>query len=149
MEYNVICCVSRNTNYQPYYPSQIVTAYTTPLDDHNTRIFMVILMPKDEITVLDGSTVRGATEEEHTMIVDMTRDTVMDEDYVVLRNTRPVVAASVTEELLVDADRTLVQVRKITGDYGEKFGTVDTKTLREIEDAHIKVIPLTRPQEQP
>ena len=50
MEYNVISCVSRNTNYQPDYPPQIVTAYTTPVDEHNTRIFMIILMPKGEST---------------------------------------------------------------------------------------------------
>jgi len=141
MEYNVISCVSRNTNYQPDYPSQIVTAYTSPIDEHNTRIFMVILMPKGETTALDGSLVRGATAEEHKTMVDMTRDQVQDEDYVVLRNTRPTLAASVTEELLVDADRTLVNVRKMTAAYGDKYGTVDTKTLREIEDAHITVIP--------
>ncbi len=141
MEYNVISCVSRNTNYQPEYPAQIVTAYTTPIDDHNTRIFMVILMPKDEITVLDGSKVRGASAEEHTMLVDMTRDTVMDEDYVVLQTTRPVKAARTTEEVLVDADRTLAQVRNMTVSYGEQHGFVDTKTLREIQDDHITVIP--------
>jgi hypothetical protein len=141
MEYNVISCVSRNTNYQPEYPPQIVTAYVTPTDEYNTRIFMVILMPKNELTALDGSQVRGATAEEHKMMVDMTRDTVMDEDYVVLKNTRPVFAASVTEELLVETDRTLVQVRKITGDYGSKFGTVDVKGLRELQDTHITVIP--------
>ncbi len=141
MEYNVISCVSRNTNYQPDYPPQIVTAYTTPIDEHNTRIFMTILMPKDEVTALDGSRTRGATAEEHKAMVDMTREQVQDEDYVVLRNTRPTLAASVTEELLVDADRTLVQVRKMTAAYGEKYGSVDTKTLREIEDAHITVIP--------
>lgn len=141
MEYNVISCVSRNTNYQPGYPPQIVTAYVTPIDEYNTRIFMIILMPKHEMTVLDGSRVRGATADEHKAMVDMTRETVMDEDYVVLKNTRPVFAASVTEELLVDTDRTLVQVRKITGEYGSKFGTVDVKSLRELEDAHITVIP--------
>ena len=141
MEYNVISCVSRNTNYQPDYPPQIVTAYTTPIDEHNTRIFMIILMPKDETAVLDGSQVRGATAEEHKAMIDMTRDTVMDEDYVVLKNTRPVVAAATTEELLVDTDRTLVQVRKMTGAYGEQFGTVNVSALREMEDAHITVIP--------
>ena len=141
MEYSVISCVSRNTNYQPDYPPQIVTAYVTPIDEHNTRIFMVILMPKDETTALDGSSVRGAGADEHKAIVDMTRDVVMDEDYVVLKETRPTLAAATTEELLVDADRTVAQVRKMTGDYGARYGTVDVKTLRDIEDAHITVIP--------
>ena len=141
MEYDVIGCVSRNTNYQPEYPPQIVTAYVTPIDEHNTLIHMVILMPKDESTALDGSSVRGATADEHRMMIDMTRDTVMDEDYVVLKETRPVLAAATTEELLVDADRTLVQVRQMTAAYGAKFGTVNVKALREMEDAHITVIP--------
>jgi phenylpropionate dioxygenase-like ring-hydroxylating dioxygenase large terminal subunit len=141
MEYNVIGCVSRNTNYQPDYPPQIVTAYTTPIDDHNTLIYMVILMPKDEITMLDGSRVRGATADEHRTLVDMTRDTVMDEDYVVLRTTRPLKAARPTEEVLVDADRTVAQVRKLTTDYGELQGIIDSKTLRDIEEEHITVIP--------
>ncbi len=149
MEYDVVSCVSRNTNYQPDYPPQIVTAYVTPIDEYNTRIHMVILMPQNETTVLDGSTVRGATVEEHRMIMDMTRDTVMDEDYVVLKNTRPVLAAPVTEELLVDADRTLVQVRNMTAAYGEKFGVVDHTALRAIEDAHITVIPCPGHRLQP
>lgn len=141
MEYNVISCVSRNTNYQPDYPPQIVTAYTTPIDDHNTMIFMVILMPKAEITVLDGSTVRGASAEEHTMLIEMTRDTVMDEDYVVLKTTRPVNAAATSEEVLVETDRTLAQVRKMTMTYGEQQGFVDTRTLADIADDHITVLP--------
>ncbi len=149
MEYNVIGCVSRNTNYQPDYPPQIVTAYTTPMDEHNTRIFMIILMPKDEVTALDGSKVRGATAGEHKAMVDMTRDTVMDEDYVVLKNTRPVVAASNSEELLVETDRTLVQVRQMTTNYGAHFGTLDTKALRAMEDAHITVIPCPGHQAEP
>ncbi len=149
MEYNVISCVSRNTNYQPAYPPQIVTAYVTPIDEYNTRIHMLILMPKQESTALDGSKVRGATAEEHRMIVDMTRDTVMDEDYVVLKNTRPVLAAQVTEELLVDADRTLAQVRNMTAAYGEKFGVLDYRTLREIEDAHITVVPCPEHRSNP
>ena len=149
MEYSVISCVSRNTNYQPDYPPQIVTAYVTPIDEYNTRIFMIILMPKHETTVLDGSSVRGAGADEHKAIVDMTRDVVMDEDYVVLKETRPVFAASTTEELLVDADRTIAQVRKITAEYGERFGTVDAKTLRGIEDAHITVLPCPGHKEDP
>lgn len=141
MEYNVISCVSRNTNYQPDYPPQIVTAYTTPIDERNTMIYMVILMPKDANTVLDGSTVRGATAEEHAAMVKMTRDVVMDEDYVVLKNARPLLAASTTEELLVDTDRTLVQVRKMTVDYGQQQGVIDTKALQADADAHVTVIP--------
>lgn len=141
MEYNVISCVSRNTNYQPDYPPQIVTAYTTPVDDHNTRIYMVMLMPKDETTVLDGSTVRGASEEEHAQLVKMTRDVVMDEDYVVLKTTKPVNAAPTTEEVLVETDRTLVQVRQMTLNYGESQGFIDTAKIREIADDHITVVP--------
>jgi len=141
MEYSVISCVSRNTNYQPDYPPQIVTAYVTPIDEYNTRIFMLVLMPKMETIAPDGTVVRAATAEEHQAIVDMTRDVVMDEDYVVLKETRPVMAAATTEELLVDADRTLAQVRRMTADYGNEFGTIDTKALRELEDAHITVIP--------
>ena len=141
MEYHVISCVSRNTNYQPDYPPQIVTAYTTPIDDGNTMIHMVILMPKEEVMALDGSTVRGATAEEHKAMVDMTRDVVMDEDYVVLKNARPLLPAATTEELLVDTDRTLVQVRKMTLDYGEQQGVIDTRALHAIQDAHITVIP--------
>ncbi len=141
MEYNVISCVSRNTNYQPKYPPQIVTAYVTPVDERNTVIYMVILMPKNAITALDGSTVRGASEEEQRLLVAMTRDVVMDEDYAVLKTARPLLAAETTEELLVETDRTLVQVRKMTVDYGAEHGTLDTRTLRELEDAHITVIP--------
>ena len=141
MEYDVISCVSRNTNYQPDYPPQIVTAYVTPVDDHNTQIHMVILMPKDEITMLDGTKARGATVDEHKDLVKMTRDVVMDEDYVVLRTTRPVKAAAPSEELLVETDRTIAQVRKLTKDYGDKFGRIDTAALKEVEDTHIRVIP--------
>jgi phenylpropionate dioxygenase-like ring-hydroxylating dioxygenase large terminal subunit len=141
MEYDVISCVSRNTNYQPDYPPQIVTAYVTPVDDHNTRIHMVILMPKDEMTMLDGSKARGATADEHKDLIKMTRDVVMDEDYVVLRTTRPVKPAAPSEELLVETDRTIAQVRKLTKDYGDKFGRIDTAALKELEDTHIRVIP--------
>jgi phenylpropionate dioxygenase-like ring-hydroxylating dioxygenase large terminal subunit len=141
MEYNVVSCVSRNTNYQPDYPPQIVTAYVTPIDDHNTRIHMIILMPKNEMTVLDGSTVRSATADEHRMMVEMTRDVVMDEDYAVLRTTRPCKAANPGEELLVETDRTIAQVRKMTKDYGDKFGRLDTAALQAQADSHIRVIP--------
>jgi phenylpropionate dioxygenase-like ring-hydroxylating dioxygenase large terminal subunit len=141
MEYDVISCVSRNTNYQPDYPMQIVTAYVTPIDAHNTQIHMVILTPKGEQVALDGTTVRGATGEEHAMLVDMTRDVVMDEDYVVLKTTRPVTAAKTTEELLVETDRTLVQVRQMTVEYGQRAGQLDTDALRALQDEHITVIP--------
>ncbi|UCG72989.1 MAG: aromatic ring-hydroxylating dioxygenase subunit alpha [Chromatiales bacterium] len=149
MEYNVISCVSRNTNYQPDYPPQIVTAYVTPIDERNTQIHMVILMPKHESEARDGSRVRGATAEEHRMLVAMTRDTVMDEDYVVLKTTRPRQAASPTEELLVDADRTLAQVRKMTVEYGEQAGRIDTAAWREVADTHIRVIPCPGHREDP
>jgi hypothetical protein len=141
MEYDVIGCVSRNTNSQPGYPPQIVTAYVTPIDETNTQIHMIILMPKAETTTPDGQTVRGATADEHKMIVDMTRDTVMDEDYVVLKNTRPVLPARAHEELLVETDRTVAQVRKLTLAYGKQHGTIDTAALQNIEAAHITVIP--------
>jgi hypothetical protein len=98
-------------------------------------------MPKNETTALDGSKVRAATAEEHKMLIDMTRDQVMDEDYAVLKTTRPRQAASPAEELLVETDRTIAQVRKLTKDYGEKFGTIDTAALKELEDTHIRVIP--------
>jgi hypothetical protein len=141
MEYDVVSCVSRNTNYQPGYPPQIVTAYVTPVDDFNTRIHMIIMMPMHETTALDGSLVRGATEEEHRMIVEMTRDVVMDEDYAVLKTTRPAKAARPSEELLVETDRTVAQVRKLTKDYGDRFGRIDSAALRLIADSHIRVIP--------
>jgi phenylpropionate dioxygenase-like ring-hydroxylating dioxygenase large terminal subunit len=141
MEYNVISCVSRNTNYQPDYPMQIVTAYVTPIDDYNTQIHMVILMPKNERTVLDGSTIRAASAAEHKFLIEMTRDQVMDEDYAVLKTTRPIKAAAVTEELLVESDRTLVQARNMTVTYGEEHGMIDTRALEQLADAHITVIP--------
>ncbi len=141
MEYHVISCVSRNTNYQPDYPPQIVTAWVTPIDEHETQIHMMILMPKHETVVLDGSRVRGATAEEHQMIVDMTRDQVMDEDYAVLKTTRPRQPASPAEELLVATDRTLAQVRRMTLDYGAAAGEINVEAWRRIEDTHIRVIP--------
>ncbi len=141
MEYNVVGCVSRNTNYQPNYPPQIVTAYVTPVDERNTQIHMIILMPKHESVARDGSKVRGTTADEHQMLVDMTRDTVMDEDYAVLKTTRPRQAASPTEELLVDTDRTLAQVRQITVDYGAQAGMIDMAAWQALADTHIRVIP--------
>lgn len=149
MEYNVIGCVSRNTNYQPDYPPNIVTAYVTPIDESNTIIHMILLMPKHETTVLDGSRVRGATAAEHRMLVDMTRDQVMDEDYVVLSKARPKLAAATTEEMLVETDRTLVQVRQMTGNYADAQGTVDTKAVYDMQDAHITVIPCPEHKRDP
>jgi hypothetical protein len=149
MEYDVVSCVSRNTNYQPDYPPQIVTAYVTPIDERNTRIHMIVLMPKNEITALDGSSVRGAAAKEHADIVTMTRDQVMDEDYAVLKTTRPRQAANPIEELLVETDRTIAQVRKLTKDYGDKFGNIDTAALIEIEATHIRVIPCPGHKSEP
>ena len=102
---------------------------------------MIILTPKSETTALDGSKVRGSTPEEQKMLVDMTRDIVMDEDYAVLKTTRPRQAAPTTEELLVDTDRTLAQVRTLTVDYGNKAGRIDVRAWREFQDTHIRVIP--------
>lgn len=149
MEYDVISCVSRNTNHQPGYPPQIVTAYVTPVDAGETRIHMIILMPKTETRAPDGSAVRAATETEHSMIVDMTRDTVMDEDYVILKNTRPLLPASTTEELLVETDRTLVQMRRMTLDYGQRWGEIDVAELDRLSDAHITVIPCPEHRNDP
>ncbi len=114
MEYNVISSVSRNTNYQPDYPYQIVTAYVTPVDELNSQVFMVMLMAKETTKTfgLDGHALRGASAEEHKMLVEMTRDQVMDEDYAVLKTTRPRLSAPFPEELLVETDRTVAQVRK-------------------------------------
>jgi phenylpropionate dioxygenase-like ring-hydroxylating dioxygenase large terminal subunit len=141
MEYHVVSCVSRNTNCQPGYPPQIVTAYVTPIDQYRTQIHMILLMPKDETRGRDGSMVRGASAEEHRRLVDMTRDTVMDEDYAVLKTTQPRLAASPTEELLVDTDRTVAQVRQITTAYAERCGRIDTATWAKLQDTHIRVIP--------
>jgi phenylpropionate dioxygenase-like ring-hydroxylating dioxygenase large terminal subunit len=141
MEYHVVGCVSRNTNYQPDYPPQIVTAWVTPIDEGNTRIHMVLLAPKVPTTAPDGRAVRAATEKEHRMVVDMTRDIVMDEDYVVLKTTRPLQAASPAEELLVETDVTLAQVREMTRAWGAKMGEVDTAALAAVQGTHIRVVP--------
>jgi len=143
MEYSVISSVSRNTNYQPDYPLQIVTAYVTPVDELNSQIFMIMLMPKEgtETFGLDGKAVRGASADEHRMLVNMTRDQVMDEDYVVLKTTQPKLSAATTEELLVDSDRTLAQVRQMTLQYGERFGMIDTVALKEFDNVSIRVLP--------
>lgn len=141
MEYHVVGCVSRNTNYQPDYPPQIVTAYVTPIDEHNTQIHMILLMPKEQTRSLDGSSVRAASADEHKMLIEMTRDTVMDEDYVVLKESRPIQAAPTNEELLVDTDRTLVQVRQMTLAFGERQGVIDAAGVAATADTNIRVIP--------
>jgi hypothetical protein len=79
----------------------------------------------------------------------MTRDVVMDEDYLVLKTTRPVQAASPAEELLVETDRTVAQVRKMTLDYGARMGTIDIHALRAVQDTHILVIPCPGHREDP
>ncbi|RMF99325.1 MAG: aromatic ring-hydroxylating dioxygenase subunit alpha [Gammaproteobacteria bacterium] len=141
MEYHVVGCVSRNTNYQPDYPPQIVTAFVTPVDEHNTLIHMALLMPKGEITARDGSRVRGATAEEHAQLLALTRDVVMDEDYAVLKTTRPVQAARPSEELLVETDRTLLQARRMTLAFAQRQGTIDRRAWRELADEQIRVLP--------
>lgn len=151
MEYNIISSVSRNTNYQPNYPLQIVTAYVTPTDELNSQIFMIILMPKEgtETFSRDGKPVRGATADEHKMLIAMTRDQVMDEDYAVLKTTRPRLSAPFNEELLVDADRTLAQIRKMTQEYAAKAGEIDTVALRETQHTNIRVIPSPQHKSDP
>jgi len=143
MEYNVISSVSRNTNYQPDYPMQIVTAYVTPVDELNSMIYMIMLMPKEGTAFenLAGETVRGASAEEHRMLVEMTKNQVQDEDYVVLKTTQPKLSAPFNEELLVEADKTLAQVRKMTAEYAIRHGEIDTAALKETELTHVRVLP--------
>ncbi len=92
---------------------------------------MQLLQPKD-----------GAeSEAQHRALMDMTEHQVMDEDYAVLKTTRPRQAASPTEELLVASDVTLAQVRQITTEYSRKYGEIDSKVLADLRDTHIRVIP--------
>lgn len=130
MEYSVIGNMSRNTQYIPNYPPQIVLAVVTPIDERNSQIFMQLLQRT-----------ATSTAEQHQAMVDMTRNQVMDEDYAVLKTTRPVRAASPTEELLVESDLTVAQVRKMARDYAEKYGEVDATALEALRDTHIRVIP--------
>jgi phenylpropionate dioxygenase-like ring-hydroxylating dioxygenase large terminal subunit len=130
MEYDVIGLISRNTNRQKNYPPQIVVAAVTPIDAGNTQIHMLILTP-----------VAAITEAQHEQLVTMTRDVVMDEDFAVLKNTRPREAASPAEELLVETDLTVAQVRKMTVDYGRKWGEIDVIALKQVDDTQIRVIP--------
>jgi phenylpropionate dioxygenase-like ring-hydroxylating dioxygenase large terminal subunit len=131
MEYSVIGCMSRNTNHQPNYPVQIVLATVTPIDESNTQIFMILMQPEND----------EDSAAQHKILMEMTEHQVMDEDYTVLKTTQPKQAASPTEELLIESDVTLAQVRKITADYAAKFGVIDSKALDEIRDTHIRVIP--------
>lgn len=139
MEYSVIGCMSRNTNYQPDYPPQIVLATVTPIDERNTQIFMILMI----------SSAGDESAAQHAALMDMTENQVMDEDYVVLKTTRPLKAASPAEELLVATDVTLAQVRKITCDYAARHGEIDTRALDEIRDTHIRVIPCPEHKSDP
>ena len=131
MEYSVIGSMSRNTNFQPNYPTQIVLACVTPIDAANCQIFMLLMQGKDG----------EESAAQHKMLMEMTEHQVMDEDYVVLKTTRPRQAASPTEELLVETDVTVAHVRKITKEYGARMGTINSKALAELRDTHIRVIP--------
>jgi phenylpropionate dioxygenase-like ring-hydroxylating dioxygenase large terminal subunit len=139
MEYSVIGCMSRNTNHQPDYPVQIVLATVTPIDEANTQIFMILMQPKEG----------EDSKAQHAALMDMTENQVMDEDYTVLKTTRPRQAASPAEELLVETDVTLAQVRKITVEYAAKHGEIDVKALDEIRDTHIRVIPCPEHKSDP
>jgi len=131
MEYTVIGCMSRNTNQQPNYPPQIVLACVTPIDELNTQIHMILMQPKDG----------DESASQHRKLMEMTEHQVMDEDYAVLKTTRPRLAASPTEELLVETDVTLAQCRKITQAHATKMGVIDTRALDVIRNTHIRVIP--------
>ena len=139
MEFDVIGMMSRNTNYQPDYPVNIVLATTTPIDESNTQIFMQLLLPKEG----------KESKQQHAMLMEMTEHQVMDEDYAVLKTTRPRQAANPAEELLVETDVTLAQVRKITKEFGEKSGQIDTRALAQLRDTHIRVIPCPQHRSDP
>jgi len=139
MEFDVIGMMSRNTNYQPDYPVNIVLATTTPIDELNTQIFMQLLLPKEG----------KESKQQHAMLMEMTEHQVMDEDYAVLKTTRPRQAANPAEELLVETDVTLAQVRKITKEFGEKSGQIDTRALAQLRDTHIRVIPCPQHRSDP
>lgn len=149
MEYWTAAITSRNTNYQPGYPPQIVVACLTPVDEFETRIHMILMMPGHETRGRDGAAIRGATAEEHRMLVDMTRDTVMDEDYAVLKTTRPRLAASPAEELIVETDRTLVQVRQMTLARAARGGEIDSAAAAGLRDRHVLVIPCPGHRDEP
>jgi hypothetical protein len=130
MEFDVIGMMSRNTNLQPGYPPTIVLATVTPRDHAETQIHMILLQPKD-----------AATSQVHCALVAMTRNQVMGEDDAVLRTTRPLRAAPPAEELLVETDLTVAQVRQMTRDYAERHGEIDTVELEALRDTHVRVIP--------
>jgi hypothetical protein len=136
MEFDVVGLVSRNTNRQPGYPVTVVVATVTPVDEGNTQIFMLLLQPKPGA---DGK--GGISAADHQRLVAMTRDQVMDEDYAVLKGTRPRQAASPAEELLVGTDVTVAQVRKMTRDYAATHGAIDAGALAAVRDTHIRVVP--------
>ncbi len=136
MEFDVVGMVSRNTNRQPGYPDTVVIATVTPIDAGNTQIFMLLLQPKHGP---DGK--GGIGEADFQLLVTMTRDQVMDEDYAVLKETRPRLPASPAEEVLVETDVTLAQVRKMTRDYAVRHGEIDARALAADRDAHIRVVP--------
>ena len=139
MEYSVIGCMSRNTNYQPDYPAIIVLATVTPVDEGNTQIFMILMQPKEG----------EESQSQHAALMDMTENQVMDEDYAVLKTTRPRQAASPAEELLVESDVTLAQVRKITVEYAAKHGEIDAIALEAIRNTHVRVIPCPEHRSDP
>lgn len=130
MEFTVVGLISRNTNHQPGYPPVIVVATVTPIDAFNTRIHMLMLQPAAKVTPT-----------EHEQMVRMTREQVMDEDYAVLKATQPRLAASPTEELLVETDLTVAQVRRMIRDFGARQGEIDTAALAALRDTHISVLP--------
>ncbi|MEZ5564516.1 MAG: hypothetical protein R3F24_02920 [Gammaproteobacteria bacterium] len=130
MEFDVVGMVSRNTNRQPGYPETVVVATVTPIDEEHTRILMLVLQPKAGVTAAD-----------HAALLKMTRDQVMDEDYAVLKTTRPRRAASPAEEVLVASDLTVAQVRKLIRDHAERHGEIDDSALAAIRETHVRVLP--------
>lgn len=138
MEYQVIGLMSRNLNRQPGYPPQIVLATVTPADADHSQVHMLLLMPRDQ-----------ASEEQHRQLVQMTENQVMDEDFEVLRHTRPRQAAPASEELLVETDLTVAQVRRMTLDYGAKAGMIDQLALAALGDSRIRVIPCPGHRSEP
>jgi phenylpropionate dioxygenase-like ring-hydroxylating dioxygenase large terminal subunit len=138
MEYQVVGLLSRNTNRQKNYPPQIVVAAVTPTDPYETLIHMLILTPTT-----------GITDQQHAALVDMTEKQVMDEDYAVLRETRPRSAASPTEELLVATDLTVAQVRQMTQDFGRQQGEIDLDALAPLVDTHVRVLPCPEHRSDP
>jgi hypothetical protein len=144
MEFDVVGMVSRNTNKQPGYPATVVVATVTPIDEGNTQIFMLLLQPKP-----GADDKGGLSAADHQQLVTMTRDQVMNEDYAILKGTRPRQAASPAEELLVETDVTLAQARKMTRDYAAKYGEVDAQALAALRDTHIRVLPCPGHRSEP